>query len=203
MTDIYVYVIRHSLNGLWQIYVIRHTFSKCPKPNRVPFWVTSIKINTHARTHTHTHTHKMHSKCFLNGVTNINMWVVYGSMQLRNPTPLHRNCPCFYRHSLIETYHGINTINWEIRKFIVLEWQCPLSAPLVCGPQMVCVCACVRVCVQKELEVFIVLAYLHIGSFRTMPVLYTSTNTHKHPQTISGQRTNGAKSRYCHWNAIL
>ena len=30
-----------------------------------------------------------------------------------------------------------------------------------------------------------------------MPVLYTSTRTHTHPQTIWGQRTDGAKSGHC------
>ena len=42
----------------------------------------------------------------------------------------------------------------------------------------VCVCVCVCVCGRNELEVCTTLAYLRIGSFRTMPVLYTSTRTH-------------------------
>ena len=39
---------------------------------------------------------------------------------------------------------------------------------------------------------------IHKSSFRTMPLLYASQHTHTHPQTIWGQRTNGAKSGYCH-----
>ena len=35
---------------------------------------------------------------------------------------------------------------------------------------------CVCVCGRNELEVCITLAYPHISSFRTMPVLYTSTH---------------------------
>ena len=54
--------------------------------------------------------------------------------------------------------------------------QCPLLAPSVCGPQIwhenACVCA--RVCVCTTL------AYPHIISFRTMPVLYTIAHTHTH-----------------------
>ena len=38
-----------------------------------------------------------------------------------------------------------------------------------------CVCVCVCVCVWNELEVCATLAYPHISSFCTMPVLYTST----------------------------
>ena len=63
-------------------------------------------------------------------------------------------------------------------------WQCPLLAPSVHSPQMVWECACMRVCVRNVLEVCTTLAYPHISSFCTMPVLYTSTHTH--PQTIWG-----------------
>ena len=38
-----------------------------------------------------------------------------------------------------------------------------------------CVCVCVCVCVWNKLEVCTTLAYPHISSFRTMPVLHTST----------------------------
>ena len=40
----------------------------------------------------------------------------------------------------------------------------------VCMSVCVCVCARVRVCGRNELEVCTMLAYPHIGSFRTMPV---------------------------------
>ena len=57
-------------------------------------------------------------------------------------------------------------------------WQCPLLAPSVHGLQMVWECVCVCVCEWNELEVCSTLAYLHIGSFRMMAMLYTSTRTH-------------------------
>ena len=39
--------------------------------------------------------------------------------------------------------------------------------------ECVCVCVCVCVCGRNELEVCTTLAYPHISSFCTMPVLYT------------------------------
>ena len=54
---------------------------------------------------------------------------------------------------------------------------------------------CMRmcVCVWTEWTWSTTLAYPHISSYRTMPVLYTQT----HLQTIWGYRTDGAKSGYC------
>ena len=49
---------------------------------------------------------------------------------------------------------------------------CARARAFVC----VCVCACACVCGRNELEVCTTLAYPHISSFRTMPVLYTSTH---------------------------
>ena len=46
----------------------------------------------------------------------------------------------------------------------------------------VCVCVCVCVCGRNEHEVCSTLVYLHISSFRTMPVLYTNAHAHTHPQ---------------------
>ena len=58
--------------------------------------------------------------------------------------------------------------------------MCVCVCVCVCVGVCVCACmrACVRVCGQNELEVCSTLAYPHIGSFRAMPVLYTSTCTH-------------------------
>ena len=42
--------------------------------------------------------------------------------------------------------------------------------------ESVCTHACMCVCGRNELEVCTTLAYPHISSFRTMPVLHTSTH---------------------------
>ena len=71
------------------------------------------------------------------------------------------------------------------------SWQCPLLALSVHGPQMVgeCVCVCLNVrwgcgCVHVDgmnLK-YVVHWHIHISSFRTMSVLYTSQHTQMHPK---------------------
>ena len=74
------------------------------------------------------------------------------------------------------------------------ECECECASMCVCVRVCVhvrvcvraCVCACVYACVcmrvcmrgQNELEVCTMLAYPHISSLHTMPVLYRSTRTH-------------------------
>ena len=91
-------------------------------------------------------------------------------------------------------------------------WQCPLLAHLVCGAQMVreCVCVCVRAwvclcvcaytcvhmrginlkCAQRW--------HIHILIYFILCQCYTQAHACTHPQTIWGQRTDRAKSGYCH-----
>ena len=83
--------------------------------------------------------------------------------------------------------------------------QCPLLAPLVCGLQMVweCVhmcayvCVCVCVCVDGMNLKYALRSHIVHSVLCQYTVLDTST---MHLQTIWGQRTNGAKSGYCHQN---
>ena len=64
----------------------------------------------------------------------------------------------------------------------------PVGSPSSNGMRM-CVCG------RNELEVCSTLAYPHISSFCAMPVLYTSTHTHTHPQSkkFEGSGTTGLK----------
>ena len=102
------------------------------------------------------------------------------------------------------------------------KWgQCPILALSVCGPQMVwewvcvCVCVCIHcvcvfvcvyvcvcVCGWNELEVCTTLTYPHIYyyiNYQFIPyynyasMVHKLSSTHRHPQTIWGQRTDGAK----------
>ena len=67
----------------------------------------------------------------------------------------------------------------------------------------VCVCSCVRACVLvcmrvymcawNKLEVYTTLAYQHLSSFRTIPVLYTSTRTHASSNHLRTAKPTGLK----------
>ena len=89
-----------------------------------------------------------------------------------------------------------SSLVWLNHILCMFFWQCPLLAPLVCGPQMVwecacvtvcvhvCVCACVHACVcvfvcvcvcvcacvcgWNELNVYATLAYPRISSFSSL-----------------------------------
>ena len=99
-------------------------------------------------------------------------------------------------------WHGFIFYTQQIHKSL---GQCRFLASSVCGPQAVsmcvavcvcvhaCVCVCVCVCGRNELNVYAKLTYPCISSFCAM---YTSTHTAQ-PQTIWGQRTDGATSEYC------
>ena len=52
---------------------------------------------------------------------------------------------------------------------------------------------CVCVCGRNELEVCTMLAYPHISVHSGLCQCYTQAHAHTHPQTIWGQRTDGAK----------
>ena len=66
------------------------------------------------------------------------------------------------------------TAGWSVMMRAMSAFS-PVSLRSSDGISMcVCVCACVR----NELVVFMTLAYPHVSSFHTMPVLYTSTHTH-------------------------
>ena len=58
----------------------------------------------------------------------------------------------------------------------------------VCVRACVRVCVCECVCVWNELEVCTKLAYPHISSFRTTPVLYTSTHASSNPLRTANRR---------------
>ena len=62
-----------------------------------------------------------------------------------------------------------------------------------------CVRGCVCVCVRDELEVCATLAYPHISSFRTMPVLYTSTRILK---PFEDSEPTGLKVKHAAYNVI-
>ena len=74
-----------------------------------------------------------------------------------------------------------NNRSWRLFVYLVYfaVRQCPLLALLVRGPQMVWECVCVCVFMWNELEVCSMtpLAYPHISSLCTMPVLRASTCT--------------------------
>ena len=65
----------------------------------------------------------------------------------------------------------------------------------------VCVCVCMCVCVCVWTEWTWSMHYFGISTDQFIlcyaSVIHTSTHTRTHPQTIWGQRTDGAKSGYC------
>ena len=90
---------------------------------------------------------------------------------------------CLHRHAreLISTLKmSYGNVYFYPHWFVVLRWY-------------ECVCVCVWG--WNGLEVCAALAYQHISLFHTKPV--PQAHTHMLPQTIWGQRTNGAKSGYC------
>ena len=85
---------------------------------------------------------------------------------------------------------GVNCSAWAWR-------QCPLLAPSVHGPQMVWECVCVCVCVYVWTEWTWSTQYIGISTYQFIPYYASAIHAHTHPQTIWGQRTDGAKSGYC------
>ena len=124
---------------------------------------------------------------------------------------------CWASHWLhcVSVHHGwlyfTELVTMHMTGWWCKDWQCPLLAPSVRGPQMVCVCVrlCVCVCVWLcvyECECVCVYGmnlkyalrwHIHISVHSMLCQCYTQAHTHTHPQTIWGQRTDGAKSGHC------
>ena len=124
-----------------------------------------------------------------------------------SPSPYHTQhlIPVvpFTRNDIITISLTDYTLNHSaISPSLKTTQQCPLLAPLVHSPKTVWECVRACVCGRNELEVCTTLAYPHISSFRTMPVLYTSTRTLK---PFQDSEPTGAKGGYSqlHNNTLL
>ena len=91
---------------------------------------------------------------------------------------LHHVCVCVCVCTLILLVFNVCASN-------TIHGQCLLLAPLVRGPQMVCVIVCMCVCVWTKCCMRYVGIYPHISSFRAMSAYTSKGNIHFYPHRLA------------------